>query len=65
MFLQDGGLFLTEEVGALNGTLVNGQRLVPGKPQELASGDKIDLGMVALVFKSGAGAASPSSRKGT
>jgi Cyclic nucleotide-binding domain/FHA domain len=65
VFLQDGGLFLTEEVGALNGTLVNGQRLVPGKPQELASGDKINLGMVALIFKSGAGSASPSSRKGT
>ena len=27
LFLEDGGLFLTEEVGALNGTLVNGQRL--------------------------------------
>jgi hypothetical protein len=51
VFLQDGRCFLTEEVGALNGTLVNGHRLVPGKPHALATGDRIALGMVALVFK--------------
>lgn len=51
VYLQDGSCYLTEEVGALNGTLVNGRRLVPGKPHALASGDRIALGMVALVFK--------------
>jgi pSer/pThr/pTyr-binding forkhead associated (FHA) protein len=30
---------------------VNGKRLVPGKPHALATGDRIALGMVALVFK--------------
>jgi len=55
VFLQDGSCHLTEEVGALNGTLVNGRRLVPGKPHALATGDRIALGMVALVFKAAAG----------
>ena len=57
LLLQDGSFFLTEEVGALNGTMVNGRKLVPGQPQALASGDRIALGMVALVFKSAAPAA--------
>jgi pSer/pThr/pTyr-binding forkhead associated (FHA) protein len=57
LLLQDGSFFLTEEVGALNGTMVNGRKLVPGQPQALASGDRIALGMVALVFKSAAAAA--------
>jgi predicted component of type VI protein secretion system len=48
---QDGAFYLSEEVGALNGTLVNGRRLVPGQPQVLAAGDRIAVGMVALVYK--------------
>ncbi len=51
--VQDGGFFLIEEVGALNGTTINGQRVVPGKPQALASGDRIGLGTIALIFKAG------------
>ena len=62
VILQDGHCFLTEEVGALNGTLVNGQRLVPGKPHALATGDRISLGMVALVFKAAAETPSKASR---
>jgi pSer/pThr/pTyr-binding forkhead associated (FHA) protein len=49
--LQNGSFYLSEEAGALNGTMVNGKRLVPGEPQALASGDRIAVGMVALVFK--------------
>jgi len=63
LLLQDGSFFLTEEVGALNGTMVNGRKLVPGQPQALASGDRIALGMVALVFKS-APAAAPGPDRG-
>jgi len=55
--LQDGAYHLIEEVGALNGTSVNGNRLTPGKPQALASGDRIALGMVSLLFKAGPAAA--------
>jgi pSer/pThr/pTyr-binding forkhead associated (FHA) protein len=48
----EGGVFLLfEEVGALNGTFVNGQRLTTGKPAPLQSGDKVGLGMVSLIFK--------------
>jgi CRP-like cAMP-binding protein len=46
------GTFITEEVGALNGTFVNGTKLVTGRPHPLEEGDKVSLGMVKLVFRS-------------
>jgi len=49
--LQEGAFMLSEEVGALNGTFVNGVRLGSGTPTRIVSGDKVGLGMVALVFK--------------
>src|SRR3989442_11682537 len=49
--LQEGAFHLFEEVGALNGTFVNGQRLASGAPTPIVSGDKLGLGMVSLVFK--------------
>ena len=52
--LVDGTYHLTEEVGALNGTSVNGRKLTPGKALPLASGDRIAVGMVTLLFKAGA-----------
>jgi len=45
------GYFLTEEVGALNGTFVNSNKLVTGRPHPLADGDRVSLGMVKLVFR--------------
>ncbi len=48
----EGGVYaVTEEVGALNGTFVNGKKLVSGKPARLRAGDTLSLGMVKLVFK--------------
>jgi cyclic nucleotide-binding protein/FHA domain-containing protein len=41
-------LFISEEVGALNGTYLNGKRLTPGKVEPLQSGDTLALGMVLL-----------------
>jgi cyclic nucleotide-binding protein/FHA domain-containing protein len=41
-------LFISEEVGALNGTFLNGKRLTPGKSEPLQSGDTLALGMVLL-----------------
>jgi CRP-like cAMP-binding protein len=44
------GVFITEEVGALNGTFVNGTKLVTGRAHPVQDGDKLSLGMVKLVF---------------
>ena len=41
-------LFISEEVGALNGTFLNGKRLIPGKSEPFQSGDTLALGMVLL-----------------
>jgi len=54
---QEGASMLSEEVGALNGTFVNGVRLSSGTPTRIVSGDKVGLGMVALVFKTSGNAA--------
>jgi CRP-like cAMP-binding protein len=45
------GTFITEEVGALNGTFVNGTKLVTGRPHPIEDGDKVSLGMVKLVYR--------------
>jgi hypothetical protein len=49
--LEADTFLLSEEVGALNGTFVNGQRLTSGKPTAIKSGDRLGLGMVSLLFK--------------
>jgi len=41
---------LVEEVGALNGTFVNGEKLVAGEAHRLADGDEIGVGTVTLTF---------------
>ncbi|MFQ5876124.1 MAG: cyclic nucleotide-binding domain-containing protein [Acidobacteriota bacterium] len=52
---QDGQFRISEEVGALNGTFVNGQRLTAGEPVPVKSGDTVALGMVSFVFKTAGG----------
>ncbi|HEY3175709.1 MAG TPA: cyclic nucleotide-binding domain-containing protein [Candidatus Polarisedimenticolia bacterium] len=48
----EGGMYsVTEEVGALNGTFINGRKLVSGKPSRIKSGDVLNLGMVKLFFQ--------------
>jgi predicted component of type VI protein secretion system len=49
---RDGVYFLTEEVGALNGTFVNGVKLITGKPAPLNNEDRVSVGTVNLVFRS-------------
>jgi len=46
------GLVVVEEVGALNGTFVNGTRLTAGEPHPVEDGDRVGFGMVKLVFRS-------------
>lgn len=47
----EGKWRVEEEVGALNGTFVNGTRLVPGQRMELSDGDQVSFGMVRVVFR--------------
>jgi pSer/pThr/pTyr-binding forkhead associated (FHA) protein len=48
----DGGVYnVTEEVGALNGTSINGKKLLSGKTARIRSGDVLSLGMVKLIFQ--------------
>jgi CRP-like cAMP-binding protein len=44
----DGGFAVIEEVGTVNGTFVNDQRIPTGTPVPLANGDRLKIGLVAL-----------------
>ncbi len=46
-----GGYEVIEEVGALNGTFVNGTQLTSGKSHPLNDGDEILFGSVSVIFK--------------
>lgn len=48
--LVDEGYSLIEEIGALNGTFVNGEKLTTGQAFPLQTGDEVSLGMVKLRF---------------
>ncbi|MBP7148021.1 MAG: cyclic nucleotide-binding domain-containing protein [Acidobacteria bacterium] len=50
---RNGGWYIAEEVGALNGTFVNGIRLLPGRGAPLNPGDVVSVGMVRLVYVEG------------
>jgi len=45
-----GAQVLIEDLNSTNGTFVNRQRLLPGRPQPLNHGDSIRLGRIALLF---------------
>ena len=49
--VSNGNYFLMEEVGAVNGTFLNGTRLVTGRPAELKDGDTLGMGTVRLLFR--------------
>lgn len=51
MTLRDGAWYVAEEVGALNGTFVNGTRLLPGRGAPLSPGDIVSAGMVRLIYR--------------
>jgi pSer/pThr/pTyr-binding forkhead associated (FHA) protein len=51
---DDAGFCLAEEVGALNGTVVNGVRLSSGEPVRIQDGDQIAFGGVTLRFQTSA-----------
>ncbi len=48
---KGGSWYLAEEGGALNGTFVNGIKLLQGKGAPLTDGDVVSVGMVRLIYK--------------
>ena len=48
---SDRGYEVIEEVGSLNGTFVNGTRLVSGQSHPVKDGDEILFGSVSVIFK--------------
>jgi CRP-like cAMP-binding protein len=53
IYRRGAKFFLSEEVGTMNGTFVNGQRLETGVPGEFKSGDELRFGVVDLAFDAG------------
>jgi len=45
--------YAVRDEGSTNGTRVNGQRIAPGRPKPLRSGDRIEVGGFALVVEVG------------
>jgi len=46
----DGESFLEEEMGVINGTYLNGEKLDPGRKYPLTDGDRIHFGLVACEY---------------
>lgn len=51
IFLRGEKYFLAEEIGTMNGTYLNGERLETGVPAELSPGDELRFGVVELQFR--------------
>ncbi len=50
IYRRGGKYFLSEEIGTMNGTFRNGQRLETGVPIEIKPGDELRFGMVITAF---------------
>lgn len=55
VYRRGGKLYLAEEIGTMNGTFVNGNRLVKGVPAEVKEGDELRFGVVGLTLSLGGG----------
>jgi hypothetical protein len=53
LLIRDGSFFLTEEVGALNGTFVMDRKVSSGMEVPLEDGDRVRVGRVHLQFQKG------------
>jgi hypothetical protein len=51
IFRRGEKLFLSEEIGTMNGTFRNGERLETGVPVEIALGDEVRIGVVELELR--------------
>jgi CRP-like cAMP-binding protein len=48
IFRRAGKLYVSEDIGTMNGTFVNGDRLETGVPSEVNDGDEVRVGLVDL-----------------
>lgn len=51
IFRRGEKYFLVEEIGTMNGTFINDERIETGVPAEMKPGDEIRCGLLPLVFK--------------
>jgi CRP-like cAMP-binding protein len=51
LFETNDGHAIVEEVGALNGTLVNGTQLTAGQSHTVSDGDRLSFGSVCVIFR--------------
>lgn len=52
IYHRNGKFFVSEEIGTMNGTFVNGSRVETGVPVEIKPGDEVQFGLVKLSFLS-------------
>ncbi len=50
IFRRDGRFYAREEIGTMNGTFVNGERIDTGLPVEFKDGDEVRFGLVKTIF---------------
>jgi pSer/pThr/pTyr-binding forkhead associated (FHA) protein len=51
IYRRGSKFFLAEEIGTMNTTLLNGNRLDTGVPSELRPGDEVRCGVVVMRFE--------------
>jgi pSer/pThr/pTyr-binding forkhead associated (FHA) protein len=52
LVIKDGKYFIAEEIGTMNGTFLNGQKLPNGVLTPIKDGDELTLCRLSLTFKS-------------
>lgn len=50
IFRRDDKFYVREEIGTMNGTFVNGQRVETGVPKEFKDGEEVRFGLVKTTF---------------
>ncbi len=50
IFRRDDKCYVREEIGTMNGTFVNGQRVETGVPKEFKDGEEVRFGLVKTTF---------------
>jgi CRP-like cAMP-binding protein len=50
IFRRAGKFYIREEVGTMNGTFVNGERVETGLPVEFKHGDEVRFGLIKTIF---------------